>query len=100
MSKSTIGPSCGCRMAKGALSVVVPIAALLAMNCAAHAYPAKVKNACRGDYYRFCPKYHEDSAELKACMRSAGGNISRKCRDALADGGFIARKYHSSILGR
>lgn len=59
------------------------------------AYPQKIKNACKSDYFRFCPKYGEDSPQLKACMRSAGGNISPRCRDALADGGYIPRKYHS-----
>jgi hypothetical protein len=62
----------------------------------AAAYSAKIKNACKADYHRFCPGYGEDSPQLKACMRSAGGNISVRCRDALADGGYIPRKYHSS----
>jgi len=74
------------------------IAALLAGTAGASAYSAKIKNACRSDYYRFCPGYDEDSPQLKACMRSAGGNISMRCRDALADGGYIPRKYHSSNL--
>ena len=86
-------------MSKNTLTCIVTTIALMAMAAPALAYSAKVKNACRGDYYRFCPKYDEDSPQLKACMRSAGGNISRRCRDALADGGFIPRKYHSSVLG-
>jgi hypothetical protein len=28
-------------------------------------------------------------------MRAAGGNISRRCIDALADAGIISRKYRS-----
>ena len=95
MSKPTFAP----RVGRRTFSAAVTIVASLATAWPVMAYPAKIKNACRGDYYRFCPKYGEDSPELKACMRSAGGNISVKCRDALADGGFIPRKYHSSKLG-
>lgn len=76
------------------------VAALATTTLEVSAYSQRIKNACRGDYYRFCPGYGEDSPQLKACMRSAGGNISVRCRDALADGGYIPRKYHSSKLGR
>ena len=100
MSKLPITLAGAPRTAAKALSATVTIIALLATTTTVMAYPAKIKNACRGDYYRFCPKYGEDSPQLKACMRSAGGNISVRCRDALANGGYIPRKYHSSQLGR
>lgn len=74
------------------------VLAIAAFAAPAAAYSQKIKNACKSDYLRFCPKYGEDSPQLKACMRSAGGNISARCRDALADGGYIPRKYHSSNL--
>jgi hypothetical protein len=32
-------------------------------------------------------------------MRSAGGNVSRRCIDALADSGEISKKYHSRNRG-
>jgi hypothetical protein len=63
---------------------------------AAQAYTGKVKSACKSDFYRFCPSYKLDSPQLKSCMRGAGGNISSRCLDALADAGEIPRKYHSS----
>ncbi|MGQ0671889.1 MAG: hypothetical protein ACT4N2_03285 [Hyphomicrobium sp.] len=88
------------RIAPAARVAAASLAALLTLSVTAEAYTARVKSACRSDYYRFCPKYGEDSPQLKSCMRSAGANISRKCRDALADGGYIARKYHSSQLGK
>jgi len=63
---------------------------------AANAYSSRVKSACKSDFYRFCPSYKLDSPALRSCMRSAGGNISSRCLDALADAGEIPRKYHSS----
>ena len=61
----------------------------------ATAYSARVKSACKADFYKFCPSYKLDTPQLRACMRSAGGNISSRCIDALADSGEISRKYHS-----
>lgn len=68
----------------------------LAAAGAANAYSGRVKSACKSDFYRFCPSYKVNSPDLRACMRSAGGNISSRCLDALADAGEIPRKYHSS----
>lgn len=62
----------------------------------ADAYSGRVKSACKADFYKFCPSYKLDSPQLRSCMRGAGGNISQRCLDALADAGEIARKYHSS----
>lgn len=63
----------------------------------ATAYSSRVKSACRGDFNKLCPSYKLDSPQLRACMRSAGGGISSRCRDALADSGEIPRKYHSGF---
>ncbi len=41
-----------------------------------------------------------ESPQLRACMRSAGANISRRCLDTLADAGEIPRKYHSSFADK
>jgi hypothetical protein len=71
---------------------------LVAAAAQALAHPASVKAACKNDYFRFCPSYKEDTSQLRACMRSAGGNLSRRCIDALANAGEIPRKYHSSNL--
>jgi hypothetical protein len=62
----------------------------------AYTYSARVKSACKTDFYKFCPSYKLESAELRECMRGAGFNISARCLDALADAGEIPRKYHSS----
>jgi hypothetical protein len=66
----------------------------------AQAYTGRVKSACKSDFYKFCPSYKPDTPELRSCMRSAGGNISGRCLDALADAGEIPRKYHSSQRGK
>ena len=68
----------------------------LAAAGGAQAFSGRVKSACKSDFYRFCPSYKLESPQLRACMRSAGGNISSRCLDALADAGEIPRKYHSS----
>ena len=54
-----------------------------------------IKSACKTDFYKFCPSYKQDSPQLRDCMASAGGNISSRCIDALADSGIISHKYHS-----
>ena len=72
----------------------------LAAAGAAQAYTGKVKSACKADFYRFCPSYKPDTPQLRSCMRGAGGNISSRCLDALADAGEIPRKYHSSQRGK
>ena len=51
----------------------------------ATAYTARVRSACKTDFYKFCPSYKPDSPQLRECMRSAGGNISSRCLDALAE---------------
>jgi hypothetical protein len=73
---------------------------VLAAAGAASAYSGRVKSACKGDFYRFCPSYKLEDPQLRSCMRGAGGNISSRCLDALADAGEISRKYHSSQRGK
>lgn len=77
----------------------VAIAALTAASTGPFAYSARVTSSCKGDFYHFCPSYKVGSSQLTACMRSAGGNVSRRCVDALADSGIIAHKYHSKTRG-
>jgi hypothetical protein len=78
-----------------AVALAAGLSAALAAG-QAHAYSGRVKSACKSDFYKFCPSYKLDSPQLRSCMRGAGGNISQRCLDALADAGEIARKYHSS----
>jgi hypothetical protein len=77
------------------MALTVACGALAAAG-AAQAYSGRVKSACKSDFYKFCPSYKLDTPQLRSCMRSAGGNISSRCLDALADAGEIPRKYHSS----
>lgn len=81
---------------KKLVAVLAVCCAALAAAGSAHAYSGKAKSACKSDFYKFCPSYKVDTPQLRACMRSAGGNISSRCLDALADAGEIPRKYHSS----
>lgn len=80
-------------------AIAIGVGALAAAG-AAQAYSGRVKSACKADFYKFCPSYKLETPELRACMRSAGGNISTRCLDALADAGEIPRKYHSSQRGK
>jgi len=84
---------------RAVLGAATVLAAVAVTAGGASAYSKRVKSACKSDFYRFCPAYGENSPQLKACMRSAGGNISRRCIDALADSGEIPRKYHSKNRG-
>jgi hypothetical protein len=83
------------RKTKIIVTLAVSFGALMVAG-AANAYSGRVKSACKSDFYKFCPSYKLDSPQLRSCMRSAGGNISSRCLDALADAGDIPRKYHSS----
>ncbi len=82
-------------MTKTGLTVVLVSLAALVGADHANAYSRRVKTACKTDFYRFCPSYKIGSSKLRTCMRSAGGNISRRCIDALANAGEISRKHHS-----
>ena len=71
------------------------IAVAVSVTASAPAYAASVHAACKTDYQKFCPSYKVGSSQLRACMRSAGGNLSTRCIDALANAGEISMKYHS-----
>ena len=77
-----------------ALAIGFGVLVLVGADDAA-AYSSRVKSACKTDFYKFCPSYKLDSPQLRDCMVSAGGNISRRCIDALADFGVISHNYHS-----
>lgn len=85
-------------LSRASIAILASLA-VAASAGSASAYTARVKSACKGDFYRFCPGYKVGSSQLRACMRSAGGNVSTRCVDALADSGEIPRKYHSKNRG-
>lgn len=75
--------------------VCVLVAMALAMSFAnaglaapAHAYPAKVKSSCRGDFKRFCKAYGDSGAKLRRCISASRGQLSGKCFNALKDAGY------------
>ena len=99
MSKSFVARSGASSRAKPKWAAALAGAALCSgalVSAAYAAHTAVVKAACKTDYYKFCPAYKVDTPQMRACMRSAGGNLSQRCIDALADAGEISRKYHSS----
>lgn len=86
-------------MSKALAAIAAGLVSAVALAGTASAYSSRVKSACKSDFYHFCPAYKVGTPQLKACMRSAGGNVSRRCIDALADSGEISRKYHSKNRG-
>lgn len=54
-------------------------------------FSARVRNACKSDYNRFCPNYNLYSHELRRCMQAAGRAISKGCVRALVDAGEVPR---------
>lgn len=87
-------------MTRSTLMVALVSLAVVGATADANAYSRRVKSACKSDFYRFCPSYKVGSSKLRACMRSAGGNISRRCVNALANAGEIPRRHHSRYRRR
>ena len=57
----------------------------------AQAVTEQVKNACKNDYFKFCPSHPVGSTTLRQCMRSVGKRLSSRCVDALVSSGEIRR---------
>jgi hypothetical protein len=51
----------------------------------------RVRNACSGDYHRFCSQYRPDSPQMRACMQANGRSLSSGCINALVDAGIVDR---------
>jgi hypothetical protein len=62
---------------------------LVASTTTAHA--DRVRNACSGDYHRFCSQYRPDSSQMRACMQANGRSLSSGCINALVDAGIVDR---------
>lgn len=80
------------------LAAALAVSAALQAGSAAAAVSERLKNACRGDYHRFCPGYPyetEKTPELDSCMKVAGlkRQLSPRCLQALIDAGKVPRKY-------
>jgi hypothetical protein len=73
------------------LGALVVLATFLMTHAGpAAAYSERLRQACRNDYLSFCAGYEVGSAELKQCMRKAGGTLSGPCVNALVDAGEIS----------
>lgn len=82
----------------GALAVVMVSTGLIGAASAADdsgPFSQRVRNACKGDYNRFCPGYSLYSNELRRCMQGAGKRISKGCIRALVDAGEVPRSMLS-----
>ena len=81
----------GTRTLKTAIAALA-IGGGLAFGGGADAYSPRVENACRDDYFRFCPAYPVGSASLRLCMESKAKQISNSCVRALIDAGEVDRR--------
>jgi hypothetical protein len=72
------------------VAAVIVVGSGLVASSAAHA--DRVRNACSGDYHRFCSQYRPDSSQMRACMQANGRALSTGCVNALMDAGIIDRR--------
>ena len=73
------------------IGVLAVVAAFLLTHAGpAAAYSERLRQACKNDYLSYCVGYEVGSAELKQCMRKAGGSLSGPCVNALVDAGEIS----------
>lgn len=80
-------------LARGAAALIAACGLMVAASGEASAVSERVKQACRGDYFQFCPSYEVGSSALRQCMRAQGKHLSLACRRALAADGEMPAKY-------
>lgn len=79
--------------ARMARALAVAAALGLGAASAAWAYSPKVEQACKTDYYRFCPNYPLNTPALRNCMESKSTQLSPVCITALLDAGEVDKKF-------
>ena len=70
------------------ISSAAPPAAPPATDAAAQAnadVPQAVKDACQGDYEKFCSQHVPESDEVRVCMAESFGKLSEPCVTAILD---------------
>jgi hypothetical protein len=72
------------------IAAVITLGGSMAMSTSAQA--DRVRNACSGDYHRFCSAYSPNSAQMRACMQANGRSLSSVCINALVDAGIVDRR--------
>ena len=80
-------------LARASAALIASCGVMIAASGEAAAVSERVKQACKGDYFQFCPSYQVGTTALRQCMRSQGRNLSLACRRALAAEGEIPSKY-------
>jgi hypothetical protein len=72
------------------VATLIAVGGSLVVGSPAHA--DRVRNACSGDYHRFCGQYRPDSPQMRACMQANGRSLSSGCINALMDAGIVDRR--------
>ena len=73
--------------------LVIGASVVLSAVGAAWAYSPKVEQACKADYYRFCPNYPLNTPALRTCMEAKSQQLSPVCITALLDAGEVDKKF-------
>jgi hypothetical protein len=72
------------------MATMIALGGIMVGSSIAHA--DRVRDACSGDYFRFCSQYKPESAQTRACMRANGRALSSGCINALVDAGIVDRR--------
>jgi hypothetical protein len=73
------------------LSVAIALAVVFIPVFSAHAVDARVRQACKADYYQYCSQFSVGTDELRQCMRKVGEGLSAPCLVALVEAGEITK---------
>jgi hypothetical protein len=80
------------RVARASYVVATLVAVSGSVLVSTSAQADRVRNACSGDYHRFCSQYSPNSSQMRACMQANGRSLSSGCVNALVDAGIIDRR--------
>jgi hypothetical protein len=63
-------------------------------------YSREVKQACKGEYKRYCGEYAPQDPGLRECMHKVGCRLAKGCLNALIAAGEIRRERVSKACKR
>lgn len=73
------------------LCAAIALAVVFIPAFSAHAVDARVRQACKADYYQYCSQFSVGTDELRQCMRKVGEGLSAPCLVALVEAGEITK---------
>lgn len=73
------------------LCAAIALAVVFIPAFSAYAVDARVRQACKADYYQYCSQFSVGTDELRQCMRKVGEGLSAPCLVALVEAGEITK---------